>query len=359
MRALPGEIVVRVVYPLQPADRLVLRCDLDWERDIAADAVSADRTSTVFRFRGAAAFHYFKPLLYRGDELRWSQGNNYLALGGEAGAGQEGREIYPYFFGDPSCSARELITLGSGEGRHELRVFDPPGYEENHLKRYPVLYMQDGQNLFFPDEAFGGQSWRIGETLAVLDQMNAVDKMIVVGIYPRSRNREYTRPGYREYGRFLVEELKPHVDRHFRTLGDAASTAVMGSSLGGVVSFYLAWEYPQVFGMAACMSSTFGWNDDLRERVAAEEKRPVRFYLDSGWPRDNYEVTRDMRTRLLQRGYEDGRDLHYLAFPEAMHNERFWALRAHIPIQLFFGRPRQSLQPSPLLPHRPAPAGLY
>lgn len=345
MSAAFSEYLVRVVYPLLPADRLALRCDLDWAADIEPETVTAERTITTFRFVASGPFHYFKPILYHGGEMRWSQGNNYLALGCEDGPARSEREIYPFFQGDNTCSARSLVSLGAGESRHEVRVFDPPGYEENYLKRYPVLYMQDGQNLFFPEEAFLGTSWKIGETLTLLDQMNAVDKMIVVGVYPRDRNREYTRPGYREYGRFLVEELKPWVDCNFRTLGGPDSTAVMGSSLGGVVSFYLAWQYPEVFGMAACMSSTFGWRDDLRERVATEAKRPVRFYLDSGWPHDNYEVTRDLRTRLAQRGYEQGRDLFYLAFPEAMHSERFWALRAHIPIQLFFGRLRQ--QPIP------------
>ena len=341
MRAASSEYLVRVIYPLQPAQRLTLRCDLEWDAELEPELVTVERTVTTFRFAAPGPFHYFKPLLHHGDKTHWSQGNNYLALGCEFGTALSEREVYPYFYGDNTCSARTLVTLGEGAARHEVRVFDPPGYEENFLKRYPVLYMQDGQNLFFPDEAAVGSSWRIGETLTLLNQMNAVDKMIVVGIYPRDRNREYTRPGYGEYGRFLVEELKPWVDRSFRTLGDRDSTAVMGSSLGGVVSFYLAWQYPEVFGMAACMSSTFGWRDDLRSRVASEEKRPVVFYLDSGWPRDNYEVTRDLRTLLAQRGYEEGRDLHYLAFPEAMHNERFWALRAHIPIQLFFGRLRQ------------------
>ena len=334
MRAPLREIVVRVVYPLLPADDLRLRCDLDWGRDVLPAATSADREVTTFRFAAAGPFHYFKPILFRGGEPHWAQSNNYLAFGGD-------REIYPYFFGDHSCSARELKSLGDGEGRHEYRVFDPPGYEENTLKRYPVLYMQDGQNVFFPHEAFGGNSWRIGETLALLDQMNAIDKLIVVAVYPKNRGREYTRPGYGEYGRFLVEQLKPRIDAEFRTLRGPESTAVMGSSLGGVVSFYLAWQYPQVFGMAACMSSTFGYRDDLRERVAGEAKRSISIYLDSGWPGDNYEVTRDLRTLLVQRGYDEGRDLDYLAFPEAMHNEHFWALRAHIPIQLLFGRPRR------------------
>ena len=118
----------------------------------------------------------------------------------------------------------------------------------------------------------------------------------------------------------------------------------MGSSLGGVVSFYLGWQWPDVFGNAACMSSTFTYNDDLMERVAGEAKRDVRFYLDSGWPRDNYEVTRGMRDLLVRRGYRFGEDLLYFAFPNALHNERSWAVRSHIPFQFFFGGSKTTLQ---------------
>ena len=73
-------------------------------------------------------------------------------------------------------------------------------------------------------------------------------------------------------------------------------------------------------------------------RIDREPKRPVRIYLDSGWPRDNYEVTRDVRNRLHRRGFREGRDLLYFAWPEARHDERAWATRVHVPFQFFFGR---------------------
>jgi enterochelin esterase-like enzyme len=156
---------------------------------------------------------------------------------------------------------------------------------------------------------------------------------------------EYTESGYSDYGHFVVNALKPFIDQGFRTLGDAASTVVMGSSLGGVVSFYLAWQYPQTFGGAACLSSTFGGQlpdgrpvDDLFARVRSEDRRAVRFYLDSGWPDDNYEPTLSMRDLLAQRGYEPGRDLCYYAFPGAQHDERSWATRCHLPFQFFFDK---------------------
>jgi len=172
----------------------------------------------------------------------------------------------------------------------------------------------------------------------MLDAMNLIDKCIVVGVHAADRMSEYTRPGYEGYGRFLVEALKPFVDGAFRTLGGPERTAVMGSSLGGVVSFYLAWQHPEVFGHAACLSSTFGYRDDLFQRVRGEPKRDVRFYLDSGWPEDNFENTQAMRDLLAQRGYQPGVDLLHYAFPGAEHAERFWASRCHIPFQFFFDK---------------------
>jgi enterochelin esterase-like enzyme len=172
--------------------------------------------------------------------------------------------------------------------------------------------------------------------------MNAVRQVIVVGLYAEDRETAYTLPGYHDYGRRLVEAVKPTIDREYRTLPEPGCTAVMGSSLGGVVSLHLAWQYPHVFGMAACLSSTFGWRDDLRERIGTEARRRIRICLDSGWPGDNYEATRAMHALLRGRGYRDGRDLEHLAFPQARHDAGQWALRAHIPFQQFFGEARHA-----------------
>ena len=168
--------------------------------------------------------------------------------------------------------------------------------------------------------------------------MNAIEEVIVVGIHPNERMREYTSPGYEEYGRFLVEKLKPLIDGKYRTHPGPADTAVMGSSLGGVVSFYLGWQWPEVFGKIASLSSTFTYRDDLLGRVSAEPKRKIKIYLDSGWPGDNYEATRSMRDRLIWKGYNIGSELFYLVFPEAKHDEKAWAARSPIPFQFLFGR---------------------
>ncbi len=176
-----------------------------------------------------------------------------------------------------------------------------------------------------------------GEALHLLDTMSAVDRVVVVGIHSGDRMREYTKPGYEAYARSVVEEVKPEVDRRLRVLPSCRETGVIGSSLGGVVSFYMAWEYPEVFGYAACMSSTFSHRDDLIDRVLSEPKRSSKFYLDSGWPGDNYEVTLAMAMALGHRGYRVREDFLHLVFPLEEHDERAWGRRLHLPVQLGLG----------------------
>jgi predicted alpha/beta superfamily hydrolase len=274
-----------------------------------------------------------KPCLWRDGQLHWCQGSNYVL-----GAHDPDPEIWPFFFAADRGTVTALQHLEGDGRRHAVRVYLPPGYDENTLRRYPVLYMQDGKNLFFGQEAFGGNEWQVDETMDRLDRMNAVRKAIVVGVAPHDRMADYTAPGYAAYGRFLVDVVKPAIDAGFRTRTAAHETVVMGSSLGGVVSLYLAWQHPDVFGGAACLSSTFGYQDDLFQRIAAEPKRPVRLYLDSGWPRDNFDATNAMRDLLVHRGFRLGDDLLQFSFPEGVHNEDSWADRIHLPFQFFFGR---------------------
>jgi enterochelin esterase-like enzyme len=324
--------VLRAVvhYPLK-SGRVVVRTDQNWEADVAP--VAEDRAGRFeFEWRAGTPFSYYKAVIIGEGADRWAIGANSLAIAGQTA------QNFPYFQAERRCAECDVHEIRDGFGRviQRYRAFYPPGYFENTLQRYPVLYMQDGQNLFFADEAFGGAHWRIAETLATLDAMNALRQVIVVGLYAEDRTHSYTLAGYKEYGRTLVEEVKPAIDRKYRTLSDAASTAVMGSSLGGVVSLFLAWQYPEVFGMAACLSSTFGWADDLSRRIASEPRRKLHIYLDSGWPDDNYEATRAMHALLVSRGYRDGREVSYLAFPNARHDERHWATRVHIPFQRLF-----------------------
>lgn len=321
---------IAIRYPAA-RDRLVLRTSRDWERDV--EPVEATPDGAVFDVPFDEVSLALKPCLVREDGHHWSVGANYVLSRHEPDP-----EIWPFFFAGERGTVSDRIPFERGGEVHGARVYLPPGYHENTLRTYPVLYMQDGRNLFFPAEAFGGTEWQVDETMDRLDRMNAVRKVIVVGIAPADRMREYTVPGYASYGDLIVSDIKPRIDGMFRTRTSAAETVVMGSSLGGVVSLLLAWQHPDVFGNAACLSSTFGYQDDLFERIAREPKRPIRIYLDSGWPNDNFDATNAMRDLLVARGYRLGADLLQFSFPEDQHDVASWAGRIHVPFQFFFGR---------------------
>ncbi|RKY52457.1 MAG: hypothetical protein DRP93_08105, partial [Candidatus Neomarinimicrobiota bacterium] len=176
-----------------------------------------------------------------------------------------------------------------------LWIYLPPGYK-NSLKRYPVMYMHDGQNLFSDLTSFSGE-WGVDETLEEMIKGKEIHKMIVVGIdnHPRYRLNEYSPFPFEYqnqminaeaplYGRFLVETLKPYIDKHYRTKKDRKFTAVSGSSMGGLVSVYLALEYQDTFSKVGALSSAFGvCRDDLIDFIAQHPKEyPICFWLDVG-----------------------------------------------------------------------------
>jgi predicted alpha/beta superfamily hydrolase len=325
---------IRVFYPLAKGS-MVLRTAGDWDHNIEPESVSDDKTVFEFTVAAERPFLYFKPCIIDGCRIHWSAGMNNLAVLSEPGS----RDIYPFFHSPQVGVIEPILEFDSAllARPHQLRVYLPAGYEENTLKRYPVLYMHDAKNLFFPEEAFLGRDWEVDKTLELLEAMNVIDRLIVVGIYAVNREEEYTKPGYEKYGRSVVSEVKPLIDSRFRSLPGPAHTGVMGSSLGGVASFFMAWEWPDVFGRAVCMSSSFTIGDDLIDRVIAEPQRDIKIYLDSGWPGDNYEVTLSMCMALIERGYVFGRDFLYFVFPLAGHDETSWGARCHLPLQLFSG----------------------
>ena len=328
---------IRLRYPAGRG-RIVLRTELDWEQDVEPILVSDDGDTTTFALETRRPFLYFKACLQADDgSVLWSVGPNMLALMTTDGVG----DVYPYFEGAETGSFSPLVERESAilGRKHRVRVYLPAGYAENPLRRYPVFYMQDGGNLFFPEEAFMGREWQVDESLSLLDSMNAVERAIVVAIYSGDRMSEYTKPGYEAYARSVVEEVRPEVVRRFRVFDSPAETGVIGSSLGGVVSFYMAFEHPQVFGFAVCMSSTFSYRDDLIDRVLTEPKSAAKFYLDSGWPGDNYEVTLAMAMALSRRGYRAREDFLHLVFPLDEHDEGAWGKRLHLPLQLALGKP--------------------
>ena len=343
---------LRIAYPAGRG-KMILRTEQDWNKDIEPVLVSGDGTVSTFEIEANEPFLYCKPCLVTDDgSVHWSMGSNKLVLMEE----EDQRIMFPFFFGSEHGRFSKLIEFPSEIlGRnHYLRVYVPPGYDENTLSTYPVAFMQDGQNLFFPDEAFQGQTWDLNETSHTLRAMSAVEDFVIIGIRSGDRMKEYTAPGYEAYARSLAEEILPKAQSVLRIGNHRRYRTVWGSSLGGVVSFYTVWQYPEVFGTAVCMSSTFSHKDDLIERVLNEPKKDVAFYLDSGWPGDNYEVTMSMAMALVSKGWRYGHNFLHLVFPHAMHNEGAWGMRLHLPMQFLNGAvARASRLGNPVLGDKP------
>lgn len=234
--------------------------------------------------------------------------------------------------------------------RRALRIYLPPGYARDAARRYPVLYMHDGQNLFDPAIAAFHAHWGIATTMDRLIASGAIEPAIVVGIdNTDDRVAEYTpccdpKMGGGKidaYARFIVDTVKPYVDRTLRTLPQPGHTAIMGSSLGGIASVYIAQRYPEVFSMAAGLSSSFWWNGGALVK-ALPPHVPVRFYIDAGTESDGLEDTEKMRDAMLARGYRPGVDLYYYVDQGGTHSEKSWARRVHLPLTWFFAPQKAS-----------------
>ncbi len=261
-------------------------------------------------------------------------------------------------------TAAGLIASGPGQLRkHEkyrsrflprardLIVYLPAVYEQNPQARLPVLYLQDGQNLFDPATSFiTGMYWRVKETADELIAQGAIRPLIIVGIYNTGKGRlaEYTPSRDKKmsggkadrYGRMLIEEIMPFIDSEYRTLTGPANTGLGGSSLGGLLAIYLGLRHPQVFGSLAILSPSVWWNQRWVLNFAARlslRDRP-RIWLDAGTNEGGHSVEDVERLHdiLVQKGWQQGRDMQFEIIPGAEHNEAAWANRVGLFLQFLF-----------------------
>ncbi len=224
----------------------------------------------------------------------------------------------------------------------DVAVWLPPGYYVRTDKRYPVLYMHDGQNLFDPQTATFGIDWQLDETADSLIKNGFIEDIIIVAIYnTQERRLEYsqTRKGY-AYIDFIVNILKPFIDEKYRTKPDRKNTAIGGSSLGGLISFMMLWEYNDVFSMAACFSPAFKYeNFDYVSFVdsTADKKRDFSLYIDNGGvglEKVLQPGINEMMEVLKKYSYE----FEWFLDETAEHNETAWGLRVWRPLVQFFKR---------------------
>jgi predicted alpha/beta superfamily hydrolase len=241
------------------------------------------------------------------------------------------------------------------DNQRTIIVYLPPGYEREAARRYPALYLQDGQNVFDSATAFLGQEWQVDETAQELIAQGAIAPLIIVGVYNTGEQRIYEYTPTRDqrkqaggkaalYGRFLVEEVKPFIDRRYRTLRGPEQTGLGGSSLGGLVTLHLGLKYPQVFSRLLVMSPSVWWDYGLilREVEALKAKPSTRIWLDMGTKEGQISLaqTRLLRDALIRQGWRLKADLHYLEARGARHSESDWAKRVGPALQFLFPAPK-------------------
>lgn len=246
-----------------------------------------------------------------------------------------------------------------------IDVWLPADYSEK--KKYAVLYMHDGQNLFNPKESFGGVDWGIDEAISRLTKAGKIRRTIVVGIWNTpKRTLEYmpqkafsknptigsamlksgtisTDSGSDRYLRFIVEELKPFIDRNYRTRRDRKNTFIMGSSMGALMALYAISEYPQIFGGAGCVSTHFPLGkgamlDYMRRSLPQPRNHKIYFDYGTATLDTEYELYQIQADAVMKKkGYQAGKNWITRKFPGAEHSEKSWRERVHIPLFFLLG----------------------
>jgi predicted alpha/beta superfamily hydrolase len=208
--------------------------------------------------------------------------------------------------------------------------------------------MHDGQNLFDPSRAFMGQTWKAELSLNQLIAKNLIAPIIVVAIDNTSeRNNEYT-PDFdpeegvggnaHDYLELLAYHLKPVIDREFRTINQRNSTAIMGSSLGGLVSIVAGFDFPEIFGLVGALSPSIWWNNSaLLTDAMRTPYLPLKIYLDSGDSGGERPQDVQMLSEIFkQRGMRSGKTMKTVIQEGAIHSEKFWAQRLPVALQFLF-----------------------
>lgn len=258
-------------------------------------------------------------------------------------------------------------------------VWLPDGYGADSDRRYPVIYMHDGQNLFDAATTWNRQSWDMDSVTGTLIAQGNIEAPVIVGIHSVAESRigdlmpenaiSYlkddsdtlmtafsslsSRPVRgNAYARFVATTLKQGIDTLYRTMPDRAHTSVMGSSMGGLMTLYAICEYPDVFGSAACLSTHWvgvtdgnpAFAEAMESYTAAKlpDAATHRLYLDRGTATIDslYGPAQTRIIRLVRsRGYEMGVNLDTLTAQGAPHEERAWNARVSRPLTFLLGTP--------------------
>jgi enterochelin esterase-like enzyme len=229
-------------------------------------------------------------------------------------------------------------------GARDVAVYLPPAYDRHSPRPYPVLYLQDGQNLFDGQTAFvPGRTWQVGEHADAAIAAGEIEPLVIVGIYNAGERRlaEYTHERdarmqggeAAQYGQFITRELMPWIAAHYRVRDDRASTGIGGSSLGGLVSLYLGLRHFERFGKLALLSPSVWWNQSsilefVSDCAPGISSRP-RIWLDVG-DQEGARTLQDaelLARRLEATGWRPGENLRFERVAGGTHDETAWSRR--------------------------------
>lgn len=343
---------------------------LSWQRSLLARPVGDGRYTLELRFAripfgGQAAPYKFRiEREGQGGDEGWEQGPNRLLTFDTAAPVIDRAFDAPPQPVAPRRTGR-IERLGRVASAHvaarEVQVWLPPGYADGGTRRYPVLYLHDGQNVF--DAQAAGAEWMVDETAQRLAEAGEIDPPIIVAVdHGPDRLLDYTPTravlgaerlgqgptravggGAPAYGRFLFDELKPLIDARYRTRPEAEATAVGGSSLGGLVSLWLALQPERRIGAALVVSPSLWWDDRWATREASRERpaaaNRTRLWLDIGAHEGDEGVAELQRlaAALRAQGWSDA-TLASTLDPEGHHDEVSWASRVEAMLRFLYGR---------------------
>jgi predicted alpha/beta superfamily hydrolase len=240
--------------------------------------------------------------------------------------------------------------------RRDVLVYLPLGYSRFSRRRYPVLYLHDGQNVFDAATSFAGVEWGVDEAAQRLIRQGLIEPLIIVAVANTGEQRihEYApTPGVIEpkakpktrsrglapiYGKFLIEELKPFIDRKYRTKPEGEFTGLGGSSLGGLATLAIGIFFSETFTRLIVMSPSIWWDEFAIMRLVGilDKKPPLKIWLDTGTAEPGWEHARDLRDCLIAEGWKPDVDLKYVEAEGAGHNEGAWAARVEPALRFLF-----------------------
>ncbi len=259
----------------------------------------------------------------------------------------------------------------------DVLVYLPTGYRRSPRRSYPVLYLQDGQNVFDAATSFAGVEWGADESAERLIRQGLIEPLIIVAVANTGEDRihEYaptrgvidssakrkkrSRGQLRKYGRFLLEELKPFIDREYRTKPEAESTGLGGSSLGGLATIALGLWFSKSFSRLAVMSPSIWWDDCAIYRMVEKlpRKLPLKIWLDTGTHEPGWERAAVLRDRLVEKGWRLYDDLQFTEVEGANHSEGAWAARFEAVLRFLYPSSPSEVKeakPVPMLSAEPA-----